>query len=1017
MKKLLSIMLAVVMLAGALSVSVSASVNYNLMHEVYSNNTDYCQVIDNGDGSYTANVAQGWNSGTDVAYGMGIDSFMTHIDLTGLYLHCGIESDVPFRITTLDDGSAVGQKWIGLANEFYNVIGPVGEGPIDYLPEGSFFPAGKYEICVNYGSIYQWQTSQGTAGWDVTDGGIRSVYIEAKDPGSFTVNTLKLSDDTTYSGTPQTPDTPDTPPADDVARTKVSLLPADISEYELMEGGNGNVVVSKNGDAHVFTADGGWPSAIYNNPVTNNWVEVDATTDSYFNYDIDVQSGSAKVVVYFCGQSPFDQPTAGSLITINGLENPDWVDPNTGDTVNDLPSGQYKKSIKIADLGCREDLMVDGKFTISGIKVFAVGGVVVVNDLSVSLTEEGTTDTPTEPSDTPTDPTVKPTDPATDPTKPSDTPSDENIVVTLSTDKPTYTASEPITLTVNVANNGDAAVYDVNVAAHLPEGYVLADGAISNTIATLEAGQTVSLKAVYQKSAEGTTTTADATVTTTTTVANNTTTTTVPDGSKSPQTSDSSNAFAVVMIALGGAAVAVAMAYKNRKVRQMMSLVMVCTLTLSCVAMVPVMDTDAAAVATIDKSIDVTVDGATLTLTATVTYKTEAGEVEDKVLDGAKLVVFGDSLTAYGTWPLMVAEETNMYLFNGAMGGINTTEALGRFEKYVANQQPDFVTFCFGQNDLLMEGKNNPQVTPEQFKANLKKMCEDTVALGATPILMTCSYMNENIWWGSQAQNRNHYTDVGTPIEWLDQYCNAVRELAAENGWGLVDIRKACDEHDVNKFLTDDGVHLAELGNQVYAEKLSAYLKANYTSDPNAEKITNRYPHVDTPAEPAVTDFVSYDSKYWDFDTAVMGMANGDNGELKIYNKNGMWPEAHYAAVESVYAPLEGTELVFDFTTEPGINTSILLFFNGATPSAPSVNKHIVINKYLGCNTNEVDDIVGGQTVKGSVKLTDLDLPSDAVDAKGNVLISGVKVFAAGQANKNVVIRQLALSTTGAPNA
>ena len=390
--------------------------------------------------------------------------------------------------------------------------------------------------------------------------------------------------------------------------------------------------------------------------------------------------------------------------------------------------------------------------------------------------------------------------------------------------------------------------------------------------------------------------------------------------------------------------------------------------------------------------------------------------VNPKVLDGAKLVVFGDSLTAFGTWPLTAAEETNMYLFNGATGGINTDEALERFDKYVAAQDPDFVTLCFGQNDLLMQFKNKPQVTPENFKANLKTMCEKIVELDATPILMTCSYMNESIWWSSQGQNKAHYTDVGTPTEWLEQYCEAVRELAEEGNYDLVDIRKACDEYKPSEFLTDDGVHLGPVGNKVFAKELADYLKSHYTVDPNAEKIQNRYPHVSTPAEPATTPIISFDAADWDYDERVIAVENNDNGDLVFYNFNSQWPDAQYAAKESVYAPLEGTELVYDFSTAQNVSTSILLFFNGATPSAPTEGKYIKINTKLNVTLNSAEDIVGGQDCTGSIKLEDLGLPADAVDEHGNVLISGAKIYAAGGICEEVTVRQLAVSTVGAPN-
>lgn len=389
----------------------------------------------------------------------------------------------------------------------------------------------------------------------------------------------------------------------------------------------------------------------------------------------------------------------------------------------------------------------------------------------------------------------------------------------------------------------------------------------------------------------------------------------------------------------------------------------------------------------------------------------------ENTLDGKKLVVFGDSLTAFGTWPLTAAENCNMYLFNGALGGTNTDEGLERFEKYVLTREPDFVTICFAQNDLLMEGVDQPQVTPDKFKENLKTMCEKVVEIGAVPILMTCSYMNESIWWSSQAQNRSHYVNAGTPTEWLDQYNAKVKELAEEGDYDLVDIRAACDEYAPSDFLTGDGVHLGDIGNEVFATLLTEHLQKKYGNDPKAEKITTRFPYKASPAEPAVTDIVSYDPAAWDTPVAKeMDFDTNEDGALLISNTNGKWPDAQYTADESVYVPLEGTQLVYDIFTSPGVNTSILLFFNGATPFAPTQGQYVAINSKLGVKTDAGSgDILSNQEIKGSIDLKDI-VPETAIDEKGNVLISGVKIYAAGGMYVPVVVNQLAVSTQGAPN-
>ncbi|MBQ9414856.1 MAG: hypothetical protein IJU16_07010, partial [Clostridia bacterium] len=190
-----------------------------------------------------------------------------------------------------------------------------------------------------------------------------------------------------------------------------------------------------------------------------------------------------------------------------------------------------------------------------------------------------------------------------------------------------------------------------------------------------------------------------------------------------------------------------------------------------------------------------------------------------KALDGAKLVAFGDSLTAFGSWPSTVAENCNMYLFNGAKGGITSKQALDRFDKFVANREPDFVTLSFGMNDMIMEAKNKPRVNLDDYKDNLQTLCEKIKELGATPILLTVSYLDKDVFWSVQAQKKANYEDVGTPLDWLDQYNAKVRELAEEQGYDMVDIRAACDDYKTSEFLKSDGIHLAAKGNEVYDEE------------------------------------------------------------------------------------------------------------------------------------------------------------------------------------------------------
>ncbi|MBP5754983.1 MAG: hypothetical protein J6W93_03980, partial [Clostridia bacterium] len=58
---------------------------------------------------------------------------------------------------------------------------------------------------------------------------------------------------------------------------------------------------------------------------------------------------------------------------------------------------------------------------------------------------------------------------------------------------------------------------------------------------------------------------------------------------------------------------------------------------------------------------------------------------ESPYIDGKKLLVFGDSITALGSWGRTAAERLNMYYYNGAMGGITSAQGIDRFPAFAAN--------------------------------------------------------------------------------------------------------------------------------------------------------------------------------------------------------------------------------------------------------------------------------------------------------------------------------------------
>ncbi len=170
-----------------------------------------------------------------------------------------------------------------------------------------------------------------------------------------------------------------------------SLLPVSADKFTKQDGGDGTITVTAEGKGYKFTSTTGWPCAynfeegVSDYKSSDVWVMTKKGSGSTLNYDFEVVSGSAKVVVYFCGQNPKDMAGLGSFVSINAIEMPDKKDPLTGDTAEDLPVGKYKKTLNVDDLGYGEGLLGDnGEMLITGVKVFAVGGEVIVNDISIT---------------------------------------------------------------------------------------------------------------------------------------------------------------------------------------------------------------------------------------------------------------------------------------------------------------------------------------------------------------------------------------------------------------------------------------------------------------------------------------------------------------------------------------------------------------------------------------------------------------------------------------------------------
>lgn len=378
---------------------------------------------------------------------------------------------------------------------------------------------------------------------------------------------------------------------------------------------------------------------------------------------------------------------------------------------------------------------------------------------------------------------------------------------------------------------------------------------------------------------------------------------------------------------------------------------------------------------------------------------------ETKVLDGSVLVTFGASNTALSSWPSDVAYALNMELVNSGIGGNNTSHGMVRFERDVLAHDPDFVTICFGTNDFNRQGSGSPQVTPEDYRANLVYFITELLAIDAVPILVTSPVIQEFACGGPTT-----YPE-GTVNAALDVYVEIVRELADEYDVPLIDVHAIMDEqYTPDEVLVGDGVHLTKTGNKVFSDALCAYFTEHYEQDPDA-------PRVERPVAPEAGEvpftesIIPFDPEEWlEIYPDTVNMTVEDDGALSFSNKTGLWPEVHYSPKldETLAVPVRGSYLTIDIELEAAMN--LIVFFNGATPTLGYDGDYIGLNPLLKAEIPSLqmsgDDILGGQRIQCTLQLQDF-IPDGMIAEDGTVLFSGVKVYVVGEAGKKIKINKL----------
>ncbi len=182
---------------------------------------------------------------------------------------------------------------------------------------------------------------------------------------------------------------------------------------------------------------------------------------------------------------------------------------------------------------------------------------------------------------------------------------------------------------------------------------------------------------------------------------------------------------------------------------------------------------------------------------------------------------FGDSITQgydtsvsyFNKVSSFLKEKYNTQSFNDGVGGNTTYNLLQRINGELQNQNPTLVTLMIGTNDLRLGTKQNPAITPLEYKQNLIQIL-NTINPSAkrTVIIFLIPYL----------ENFNFPLYSAGSYQRLEQFNNII--IGVANTFGIPYINENNSLEKQNNVLAPDKIHPNNKGDSIIAALLISKL-------------------------------------------------------------------------------------------------------------------------------------------------------------------------------------------------